>query len=210
MGVFGDLKESQRLARRSIQSSVRRVVSSVGGSKTSEQRDHFMSSPCRRICRLAAFGVTLITIAMATSWFIWSSTTTSDTSGTSTRIRQTFPASGVKKIILRAANADTTEVTIDPIRDEIDISGIPTCGAKGYHSPDPNWRETPASEWGLNFVAARHGNILVISSKSEILYIHHHYVLQSVKLRIPTEVDVVRVPRELTGDGEPDLKEPKP
>ncbi len=79
------------------------------------------------------------------------------------------------------------------------MSGLPAGGAKGYHSSDPSWRETLAAEWGLDFVSARHGEVLVISTEKEIHYIHHGYLLQSVELRVPAGVEVAGERRELTG-----------
>ena len=105
--------------------------------------------------------------------------------------------------------ADNAEVTTDPTTEVVEVSGVPAGGAKGYHSPDPNWRETPATEWGLSFESARYGEVLVISTNNEIQYIHHGYFLQSVVLRVPAGVAVVRERREMSGDGGPDLKEPR-
>jgi len=90
---------------------------------------------------------------------------------------------------------------------------VPSGGPRGYHSPEPfgrQTRDTPAGERGLDFVSARHGDVLVVSSRNEIHYIHHHYAFQSLKLRVPTGVKVVRERRELTGDGGPDLRPPGP
>jgi hypothetical protein len=129
---------------------------------------------------------------------------------TPVRISRSFPAAGIKKIILRAAEAETSAVTNDPATAAVEVSGLPAGGAEGYHSPDPNWRETPAAEWGLDFVSARHGEVLVISTKNEIHHIHYGYFLKSVALRVPPGVEVVPEPRELTGYGGPDLEAPKP
>jgi hypothetical protein len=128
---------------------------------------------------------------------------------TPSRIHREFPAAGIGKIFLRAAEAGNCEVAAVPAAKTVEVSGVPAGGAKGYHSPDPNWRETPAEEWGLDFVFARYGEALIISSKNEIHYIHHHYILQSVVLRGPAGVEVVREPRKLTGDDAPDLEAPK-
>ncbi len=127
-----------------------------------------------------------------------------------TRISRSFSSDGVKKIILRAAMIETCEVNTDPAADAVEVSGLPAGGAKGYHSPDPNWRETPASAWGLDFVAARYGDLLVISTENEIHYIHHSYYLDSVKLRVPENVEVVLKPRERSGNGQPNLEAPNP
>ena len=87
------------------------------------------------------------------------------------RVVRSFPMTNVTKVILRAAAADTASVVIEPALKEIKVSGLPMGGAKGYHSPDPNWRETPASEWGLDFVTARFGEVLVISTRNEMRHI---------------------------------------
>jgi hypothetical protein len=116
----------------------------------------------------------------------------------------------VRKVILRAAAAETLEVTSDPATSLVEVSGVASGGAKGYHSGNPFWRETPAAEWGLDFVSARFGDVLVISTENEFEYIHHHYMLKSLEIKVPVGVDVVLEPRILTGDGAPDLKEPAP
>ena len=67
------------------------------------------------------------------------------------RVVRSFPMTRVATVILRAAAADTASVIIEPALKDLEVSGLPLGGAKGYHSPDPNWRETPASEWGLDF-----------------------------------------------------------
>lgn len=124
------------------------------------------------------------------------------------RITRTFPAEGVSKVIVRAAMVDSASIRADPQVTVIEISGLPAGGAKGYHPVDPSWRETPAQEWGLDLVAAQHGNVLVVSSKNEIGFIHHQYTLRDLQIRVPPNVEVVRQARELTGKGEPDLKQP--
>jgi hypothetical protein len=164
-----------------------------------------MRLACWRGFRWSVLGVLLAAAAGATYWLV---ATRSETSPA--RINRSFPAEGVMKVILRAGTADTAEVTAVPGSAIIDVSGLPTGGAKGYHSPDPTWRETPAAKWGLDFVFARHGQAVVISTKNEIHYIHHGYFLQSIVLRVPAGVEVVRERRTLSGDGAPDLREPRP
>lgn len=126
------------------------------------------------------------------------------------RVVRSFSMTRVTTVILRAAAADTASIVIDPALKDVEVSGLPMGGAKGYHSPDPNWRETPASEWGLDFVTARFGEVLVISTRNEMRHIHHYYALSSLTLRVPVRVKVIRETRQLTGDAMPDLKEPKP
>ena len=107
--------------------------------------------------------------------------------------------------MLRAEDADKAMVETGARGSAIEVSGIPTGGAAGYHSPDPKWRETPAAEWGLDFVSVQRGPILVVSTKNEMRYIHHHYAFASVTVRVPPGVEVVKEQRTLTGDGAPDL-----
>ena len=68
-------------------------------------------------------------------------------------------------------------------------------------------RHRPA-DWGLDFVASRFGATLVISSKNEVGYIHHHYVIADIVLQLPASVELVRRARNLSGSGEPDLTPP--
>jgi len=127
-----------------------------------------------------------------------------------TRISRNFPSAGVKKVILRGGSSDTAEIIAAPGAEVIDVSGIPAGGAKGYHTSNPNWRDTPAAEWGMDFASTRLGDVLVISTRNEIRYIHHSYQLQSIVLRVPEGVEVALERRKLTGDGAPDLSHPKP
>ncbi len=127
---------------------------------------------------------------------------------TTNRIVRTFNATGVRKVILRAGDAEGVVVKIVPSGQSITMSGIPEGGALGYHSPDPNWRETPASKWGLNFQAKSFGPTLLNSTDNEISYIHHQYKLGSLTITIPEGVEVVKENRKLTGEGMPDLAPP--
>jgi hypothetical protein len=120
-------------------------------------------------------------------------------------IVRSFASAGITKVILRAGDADAATVTVSRGGTAIEVSGLPTGGAKGYHPSNPNWRETAAAEWGLDFVSERRGPVLVVSTKNEMRYIHHHYHLASVAVRVPPGVEVVKEKRELTGDGKPDL-----
>jgi hypothetical protein len=121
---------------------------------------------------------------------------------------RTFDAVGVTAVVLRAAHATEATVRSEPATSSIRITGIPRGGARGYHSPNPGWRETPASRWGLDFVAKRYGHVLVISTENEIRYIHHGYSLDELAITVPAGVTVQRADRELTGDGRPDLSPP--
>jgi hypothetical protein len=120
-----------------------------------------------------------------------------------------FDAHGISRVILRASAAQTAKAT-NVIMDApvITITGIPSGGAEGYHSPNPKWRETPASRWGLDFVSRRFGSTVVISTKNEIGYIHHQYTLEQIRVQLPGSVRIVRQARKLTGDGAPNLTPP--
>jgi hypothetical protein len=87
------------------------------------------------------------------------------------------------------------------------VSGTPSGGAPGYHPADPNWRETSASEWGLDFRGKAFGTTLVISTFNEIQYIHHSYYLENLVITVPPGVEVTREARQLSGEGAPDLRE---
>jgi hypothetical protein len=123
-------------------------------------------------------------------------------------IREVFDAQGVSTLVLRAAGATKAKVTTTDSRTQVAISAAPNGGAKGYHPVDPSWKETPASEWGLGFASQRFGTTLLISSKNEIQYIHHRYVLENIEIEIPTGVTVIREERALSGNGNPNLTPP--
>ena len=123
-------------------------------------------------------------------------------------ISQEFEADQITKVIIRAGSITDGTVVKQSKSPTIKISAIPSGGTKGYHPADKNWKETPAKEWGLAFEAKKFGTILVISSKNEIAYIHHHYWLANVEIEVPSGVQVILSPREVSGKGEPDLSEP--
>ena len=120
-------------------------------------------------------------------------------------VSRTFDAPAVTTVVFRAANASNAVVRHESPASTVHVVGTPRGGARGYHSPDPKWRETPASRWGLDFVAKQHGSVLVISTKNEIAYIHHGYYLDSIVLTVPVGVTVQCVNRDLSGSGDPDL-----
>ena len=125
------------------------------------------------------------------------------------RVARVFDADGITRVVLRAGNAaDARLGTVPPDPTAVAVSGLPRGGAEGYHPADPNWRETPAAEWGLDFVARRFGATLVISTKNEIEYIHHHYDLEDVAIQLPGRVALVREPRRLSADGAANLSPP--
>ncbi len=121
---------------------------------------------------------------------------------------RSFPAQGIKTVVLRAGAAKQAEVRTIPGRQVVTVSGVPEGDAAGYHPADPNWREIPASQWGLDFAARRYGPTLVVSSVSEILYIHHDYHLAKIVIEAPQGVEIIREDRQLTGEPTPDLSPP--
>ena len=125
-----------------------------------------------------------------------------------TRISRSFPAAGIGTVILRAANAEQAKVGTSKTATVI-VSGVPEGGAKGYHPADPNWKETPPEEWGLDFKSKRHGNSLVISTQNEMAYIHHHYDLCDIEIAVPAGVTIAKETRQLSEQGGPDLAPPK-
>jgi hypothetical protein len=123
-------------------------------------------------------------------------------------ITRSFPTAGVSRVIVRAGHADSAVVITDSLAAAITISGTPRGGAGGFHPGRLYWRNTPASEWGLSFVTARHGDALIVSTRNEIYYIHHYYALDSLRIRVPPNVELVLQNRKLNGDGAPDLTPP--
>ena len=124
-------------------------------------------------------------------------------------VTNSFPAEGVDQVILRAANAETAiVVSSEDDRPIITVSGKATGGTLGYHSADRNWKETPASEWGMRFVSKRIGSMLIVSTENEIRYIHHNYTIESISIQLPKELKLLRITRQPGGSGEPDLRAP--
>lgn len=79
-------------------------------------------------------------------------------------IENSFPAEGIDRVILRAANAETAVVVnSEDDRLQITLSGKASGGTLGYHPADPKWKETPASQWGMQFVSKRVGSTLIVS-----------------------------------------------
>jgi hypothetical protein len=155
----------------------------------------------KRMPLLAVLIGIVATALLGIAWWLYSG-------GPVRPVVREFSADGVSKLIVRAALVDAATVITDPQATMIEVCGVPTGGAKGYHSSNPFWRETPAQQWGLDFVNAHHGNVLVVSSVNEIRFIHHAYVLTDLSIRVPPNVEVIRQTRKRTGDGEPDLSPP--
>jgi len=127
------------------------------------------------------------------------------------RVTRAFDARSVQTVVLRAIKAEQAEVKTVPGSGFIVVSGIPEGGAAGYHPADSNWRETPASRWGLDLQAAMFGPTLVISTDKELLYIHHDYHLGGLMISVPEGVKVIKENREMEGKPAiPDLSPPAP
>ncbi|HEY9106525.1 MAG TPA: hypothetical protein VIN58_07580 [Roseateles sp.] len=123
------------------------------------------------------------------------------------RTEQSFDAKGIKRVVLRSANAKKALVEVSEVK-RVTITGRAEGGAQGYHSPDLNWKETPAADWGMKFVAKWFGTDMVVSSQNEIGYIHHVYTVDGITITLPEGVQLVREDRVLSGSGEPDLRAP--
>ena len=126
----------------------------------------------------------------------------------SNEIEVSFSLDGINEVIFRSSDALNSSVVVSDELKGIEVVAQAVGGAEGYHSSDPNWKETSASKWDMTFVSAKFSDVLVISSKNEIQYIHHGYFLRNISISIPGNVSVVKESREITGDGAPDLSAP--
>lgn len=124
------------------------------------------------------------------------------------RMGRSYPARGIEAVVLRAEGAEQAKVRTIPGRGVITVTGRTAGDARGYHAADPNWKETPAALWGLDFAAKSYGPTLVISSVSEIRYIHHDYHIEDIEIEVPPGIAVIKEKRELKGESPPDLSEP--
>jgi hypothetical protein len=124
------------------------------------------------------------------------------------RVARSFQAAGIDTVMLRAEAAEKSKVAMESRSRAVTVSGIPQGGAAGYHPVDPNWRETPPMQWGLDFQAKVFGTTLVISSVAEMSYIHLYYHLDDIRITVPQGVKVIKENRKLTGDGGLDLSAP--
>lgn len=123
-----------------------------------------------------------------------------------TRLIWRFQAYDIMSVVLRTEEASQAKIVLDQNATDIVIVATPAGGVIGYHSSDPDWKETPAADWGLDLTGRKFGNRLVISSKNEMQFMHHHYYLKRISIRVPSGVCVDLQTRKLTGDGSPDLR----
>ena len=123
----------------------------------------------------------------------------------STRVCRDFNALGVSHVIFRAERAFDATILQSTDPGTVSVCGVAKGGVEGYHPPASNWRETPLSEWGLDFISKRFANAFIISTENEMQYIHHYYYLDNLVVRMPEGIAVQKVRRILTGDGLPDL-----
>jgi hypothetical protein len=133
----------------------------------------------------------------------------SQASLTSSQVCAEFQVGGVKAVLLRARDAERAQVIVGSSDSSLKVCGVPSGGAKGYHPADPNWRETPPSEWGLAFKSQRYGDILVVSSFNEIAHVHHLYYFEKLEIIAPRGVTIELLNRTLSEKGSADLSEPK-
>jgi hypothetical protein len=124
-----------------------------------------------------------------------------------TAVSADFPVSGIKRVIVRAANVNDAKIA-KGTAGHVVIRGQAEGGAAGYHPSDPKWKETKADDWGLGFRSKQFGDTLVVSSQNEIRYIEHSYYIDDVTITVPPNVNVVLVTRRLSGEGAPDLDPP--
>jgi hypothetical protein len=117
-----------------------------------------------------------------------------------------FTANDIMSVVLRTEEAPQAKIVLDQNATDIVIAAKPAGGVIGYHSSAPDWKETPAADWGLDLTGRKFGNRLVISSKNEMQFMHHHYYLEEISIRVPSGVRVDLQTRKLTGDGSPDLR----
>jgi hypothetical protein len=123
-----------------------------------------------------------------------------------TAVSQRFDGEGIRIVVLRGGNAITGTVVNSRFDvKEITVSATPSGGATGYHPADPNWKETKAADWGMSFVSQRFGDTLIISTKNEMSYMHHYYAFAAIGISVPPKTKVILEPRQLSGDGAPDL-----
>ena len=120
-----------------------------------------------------------------------------------------FDLEGISTVVVRAQKAAQLVAVPDSTREDLHLDASPAGGVKGYHPSDPSWQETPPEEWGLEFVAERHGPTLVVSTRNEIRHLHHHYYMDEIRVRLPPGIELQQEARELTGDGAADLTPPR-
>ncbi|MDY0037302.1 MAG: hypothetical protein RBS05_15435 [Zoogloea oleivorans] len=124
-------------------------------------------------------------------------------------VENSVSAQGIDRVIFRAANAETATVVFsEDDQSIITVSGKASGGTVGYHPADPNWKETPASQWGMQFVSKRVGSTLIVSTQNEIGYIHHHYTIKNITVRLPKATQIQCFKRQLSGSGEPEFQSP--
>jgi hypothetical protein len=133
----------------------------------------------------------------------------SQASFASSEVCAEFEVGNAKTVLLRARNAEHAQISTAARVSKFRVCGLPSGGAEGYHPTDPNWRETPANEWGLGFKARQYGGTLVVSSSNEVEYLHHLYYLDKLKITAPKGITVKLKNRILSGEGKADLSEPK-
>lgn len=119
-------------------------------------------------------------------------------------VSRAFAPGDAAEVHIRAELADCIRVERVAADSPITVAGRASGGAGGYHGAGGT---TSARYWGLSFEARRLGNKLIISTFNEIDYIHHHYYLDALVLKVPKGISVVLTPRKLDGDGAADLDE---
>jgi hypothetical protein len=119
-----------------------------------------------------------------------------------------FPAGGITTLVFRAGRAKSAKVTVVSQKNVIRIEGTPSGGAKGYHSADPNWRETPPSQWGLDSSPSVSAILWSSQRAMKLASCITTTGYADLGVSAPTGVKVVLEDRTLTGDGAADLRDP--
>ena len=111
-----------------------------------------------------------------------------------------FPAEGVKKVVLRAGNAG--EAKVEPSKDgTISVSGTPLLvGIEG--------RPSDRAFDSIGFASERFEDTLLVASKGEFFYIHFGTRITDLVIRVPEGVPVTKEPMAINGDEKPDLRPP--
>lgn len=111
-----------------------------------------------------------------------------------------FPAEGVKKVVLRATQA--AGATVKPSSDgKINVSGTPVLrGIEG--------RPSSGAFDDAGFASQRFDDALLVATKGEFFYIHFGTSMSDLVLEVPDGVEVVREAMIVNGDAKPDLRPP--
>jgi len=111
-----------------------------------------------------------------------------------------FPAEGIRKVVLRAVLAK--DATVKASSDgKINVSGTPVLrGIEG--------RPSDGAFNDAGFVSKGFDDALLVTTKGEFFYIHFGTVMNDLVIEVPDGIEVVREPMVNNGDTKPDLRPP--